>query len=266
MSSFSDLRRFLLAGEARFGAGLDTGISHDQCSCAIFARVPVASINPERPWRPVFLILIYVWPVKTPLHEVVRDVLSVCPAIAYLTVEVNGCGAMVGQEVARGLRDTKRLTVLNLHHTTAASKTGAYSLLLSAFEREQAFIQRHVEGLRQFAGMKFEIGHRGFMRIEATDEATHDDVCDSVALAAFSYKGRRGVGTKLSRWMDPERAIPDAPVRGSGGEVFTTPNGLNVWRKPPLQSVEGQGLTYPSGWQDQPEATRHIGRFEIQRS
>lgn len=265
ISTFSRLAEFLLAGRARGAAGVDIGVSEDRSTIVVKFRLPVASLNPDRPWRPVFLAIAYVWPAKTPLHQVVEDVLRLAPAIAYLTVEVNGVGAMVGQEVLRGLRGATPRTVVNLCATTAPKKTIGYGQELSVMEHGQELHLRHADMIRQLAGMKFTQGDRGVTRIENTDEAVHDDIADALYLSTFPFTAKRGVGTRLSRWADPEHAVPDAPVRPSAGETFTTPNGLHIWRKPPLQSLEGQGLTFPSGWEEQPETVRQLSRFKIRK-
>lgn len=264
ISIFSSLVGFLLSGRARGAGGLDIGVSYDRSALVLLFRLPIASLNPERAWRPVFVAITHVWPAKTPLHQVVEDVMRLHPAIAYLTVEVNGVGAMVGQECLRHLRDATPRTVLNLCATTSRKKTIGYGQNLALMEHGQLLLLRHAEITRQLAGVKFTQGDRGFTRIENSDEAVHDDIADALYLSTFPFTGERGVGTRLSRWADPEHAVPDAAVSPSTGETFTTPNGLHVWRKPPLQSLEGQGLTYPSGWQQTTNEPRRLAGFRIE--
>jgi len=138
----------------------------------------------------------------------------------------------------------EKRTALNLCATTARKKTLGYGLLLSMLERGQLLLLRHADLMRQMAGLRFE-QHSYGLKIEAEEANVHDDICDALYLATFPYTGKRGVGTRLSRWADPEYAVSDAPVPPPTGETFTTPKGLRVWRKPPLQSLEGHGLTFP---------------------
>lgn len=265
ISTFSRLAEYLLSGRARGAAGLDIGVSYNHSALVLLFRLAIDSLNPDRPWRPVFLALTHMWPAKTPLHQVVEDVMRLHPAIAYLTVEVNGVGSMVGQECLRHLRGARPRTTLNLCATTSRKKTTGYGQVLSLMEHGQLLLLRHADMMRQLAGIKFEQGDRGFTRIENSDEAVMDDIADALYLSTFPFTAKRGVGTRLSRWADPEHAVPDAHVPPSAGETFTTPGGLHVWRKPPLQSLEGQRLTFPSGWKEQPETVRQLSRFTIRK-
>lgn len=235
---------------ARPIVGCDWGVSFDRSAATAIYRLPVADLNPSREPLATFVALPFLWPQKTPLGTVVDDLVA-CPApVAYLSTETNGVGAMPSQELwARMPHGFGR----NFNHVamTALKKTAAYGTLLNLLERGQLVLPRHPDLLRQLAGLKFEQGERGFTRIEADDPATHDDVADSVALATLPYSpgGRARVLCALARLArgHARRAsgqVPDAPVGRSGEPIVTTGGGLQVYRRPPLQSVDGMEVTW----------------------
>lgn len=258
---FELLRLDELAPPGRGVAGVDWGVSFDASAVAAVYRLPVAQLNEDAEWRPRFVALPYVWRPGVPLHEVVDAVAAQREAFAYISSETNGVGAMPTQELRRKLRGGRG--TWNPVHTTNALKTAAYGTILALLEREQLFLPRDPALLRQLAGLRFEQGERGFTRIEAESAAVHDDVADALALAMLPYRPRRGgVACRLLSLASPVAPLPDADLGNFEGETFATPGGLNVWRKPPLQSVEGNGVSIPAG---SPTTTgaRRIGRLQI---
>lgn len=143
--------------------------------------------------------------------------------------------------------------------TTAPKKTAAYSLVLGLLERGQLVLLRQPDLLRELAGIRFRQGERGFMSIEAESAAVHDDVADALALAMGPDKKGSRVICHMARMADPRTAPPEAelPPGWDGGEVVTTGSGLRLFRRPPLQSVDGPELYLPPN--TNPEQPVQIG-------
>ena len=234
---------------ARGIIGLDWGVSFDRSAAAMLYRVPCSTLSPATEWKPRFVVVPEIWPQKTALGAVVDAVVSAAAPFHFYSVETNGVGAMPAQELVRRVAGTgNQQRKWNHVSTTAAKKTAGYSLLLGLMEREQIILPRHPDLLRQLAGLRFEQGERGFMRIEADDPATHDDVADALYIATLPYTAKNGrVLCGLSVLADPERATPEAAPPGDywDDDIATTGSGLSVWRRPPLQSVAGGELTLP---------------------
>lgn len=200
------------------------------------------------------MLVPHVWPVKTPLCDVVADVCAMRATPSHISTEVNGVGAMPSQEVLRGLRDRPGKRRWNFVATTSRTKTGGYGTILGLLEQGQLVLPRHPDLLRQLAGLRFEQGERGFTRIQADDPAVHDDVADAAMLASIPYVGRSGrLVCELARMAAPEGAIPEADVPGLDGPVVETGGGLRVYRRPPLQGVDDLALTLPAGVGVEPE-------------
>src|SRR5439155_15737246 len=90
-----------LQGPARGIVAVDWGVSFDRSAAVALFRLPVATLNPDREPRPCFVALPYVWPVKTPLHSVVDDVVRAIGNFSYCAPEVNSVGAMPSEELRR---------------------------------------------------------------------------------------------------------------------------------------------------------------------
>jgi hypothetical protein len=92
--------------------------------------------------------------------------------------------------------------------------------------------------------------------------ATHDDICDALALATLPYTRKRGeLACKLGSLSSP-RAVPDTTV-AFVGPIVETGNGMKIWEQPPLQSVEGQGVSY-TAVQSKPEPIK-FGKLRLRR-
>lgn len=237
---------------ARGVIGLDWGVSFDKSAAAAIYRLPVNGLNPELEPKPRFVVIPHVWPVKTPLAQVVGDVVAVGDAFGYVASETNGVGAMPSQELFSQLRsdalraERPRPRVRYEIATTSRSKTAGYGAILSLLEREQLVLPRHPDLLRQLAGLRFEQGERGFTRIEAESFATHDDVADALQLAALPWRRPGGqLRSHLAEFANAEHAVADAELRPVDHPTVTTGGGLRLWRRPPLQSVTGPEITAP---------------------
>ncbi len=251
-----------LVPPARGSAGIDWGVSFDQSAvAAIYRLAGMDVLNAEREWRPRFVALPYVWKAGTPLHEVVEEVAAKQDAFAYLSPEANGVGAMPLQELKRKLRGRGKW---NPVHTTNAIKTAAYGAVLALLEREQLFLPRDPALLRQLAGLRFEQGERGFTRIEAENAAIHDDVADALALAVLPHRTRKGsIACRLMSLASPSVPLPDAALGDFEGETFTTTSGIRLFKRPPLQGVQGSGVTFPAS-STQPNEPRRLAGFRIE--
>jgi hypothetical protein len=255
-----------LQSPARGIVGVDWGVSYDRsAACALF-RLPVAALNRERERTPCFVALPYVWPVKTPLHAVVEDVARAVGAFHYLAPETNGVGAMPSSELKRlavRVRTPKRLW--NFTNTTAGSKTAAYGLVLSLLERGQLVLPRHPDLLRQLAGLRFQQGERGFMRIEAEDAVTHDDVADALMLAMLPHRptGAHRVVCHTASLAASRTAPGDAHAPAVDCPVVATGSGLHIYQRPTLQSVGSEAFTtYAPPVPSRPEG-RRIGDYFV---
>jgi hypothetical protein len=258
-------------GRARGIIGVDWGASYDRsAACALF-RLPVAALNPDRHPAPCFVAWPYVWPVKAELHKVVRDVVDGLNPFAYVASETNGIGAMPTTELRRLARETRRQRQDRTHrawdfvNTTAASKTAAYGLILSLLERGQLVLPRHPDLLRQLAGLRFEQGARGFMKIEAQESAVHDDIADALMLAMLPYRPQaaKRVVCRMAALAGSRRAPSDARAPLLDCPVVSTGAGLRVHERPTLQSVDGiEFSTYAPTKASKPEGFT-AGRFFV---
>jgi len=226
---------------------LDYGVSYDRSAAALVYRLPARGLNPGLE-RPVFTLAPHVWPASTPLlvDGVIGDVAAAKCDPAFVVSETNGVGAGPSEELYRRLRGRSRKTWAMIA-TTSATKTAGYGCLLSLLEGGQLILPRDPELLRQLAGLRFEQGERGLIRIGAQDRATHDDVADAAYLATMPYRSRRGgrIVCHLQRLADPSWAVAEAALPDLDEAVVTTGGGLRVYQRPPLQSVAGPELTLP---------------------
>ncbi len=242
---------------ARALLGLDWGVSFDRSAAVAISRLPVAMLNPGRIERPTFCVsAVEVWPAGALLDEVVSAVVASPGEWAVISPEVSGVGAGPTQELRR--RFGKKLAVLkaqarhdgnpgpaklvwNEVATTAQKKTIGYGWIRHLLEQGRLVLPRHPDLLRQLAGLRFEIGERGFMRIEADSPAMHDDVADALMLAAGPHtRGGRATCTLARCAASPvaDAAVPSADVVETGG-------GLVVPRLPALQDLYGEAVTMP---------------------
>lgn len=256
-----------LRGSAMPLAGFDHGVSFDRSALAFVYRLPVASLNEgseHGDGRPRFVVVPHVWPAKTPMAETVEDVARLPVRCEVFTSEMNGVGAMPSQEVRRRLSEGRNAPRRwNLLSTSNRSKTAGYGAVLGLLERGQLVLPRHPDLLRQLAGLRFEQGERGFTRIEAEDAAVHDDVADALMLAAAPYS-RRGRAAAHLLTVAGEKAPVDAFIApAEGGEVVSTGGGLRVWRRPPLQSVNGVEVSFPHGWDARPRRVEREPVFVV---
>jgi hypothetical protein len=228
-----------LAGPARGIAGCDWGLSHDLSAVTAIFRLPCRSLNPDLPPVARFVALPYTWPAGAELHRVVGDIAGAAANFACISTETNGIGGMPSQELLRRARAAHPSTrfLWNQHSTTAASKTTAYTTLLSLMQRGQLVLPRHPLLLRQLAGVRFEVRSRGLMGIN-TEDVPHDDVADSLMLAALPHRpqGAHRVVCRLAT-LAGDGAVPDERVPDLDCPVVTTGAGLRVYQVPPLQGV-----------------------------
>jgi hypothetical protein len=255
-----------LAGPARGCVGVDWGVSFDRSAAAALFRLPVSAMNPEAEDLPRFVVLPHVWAAKMPLQSVVDEIVVKRDCFAWYSVETTGVGAMPAQEVFRRVgRPGGPGAHVEMVATTSGKKTFAYGVVLGLLERGQLVLPRHPDLLRQLAGLRFEQGERGFTRIEAESAAVHDDVADALMLATAPYtrKGSKRVFSRLLHFARGRHPIPDADLGLWSGETVTTGGGLVVPRRPPLQSVAGDRVTYPTEHTNYEPST--IGRFSIRR-
>jgi hypothetical protein len=167
----------------------------------------------------------------------------------YWASEVNGCGSMPSQELARRIkaRPTRRGAHRHwlLTATTAAKKLAAHATLRWMMERGQIVLPRDVQTLRQFASMRYDATGRSGS-IQGGDAATHDDIVDSAALATLPVSIDGRVVCHMQE-LAGERAVPDAYVEALDVPIVQTGGGVAVYAKPVLQSVDDMQITLPAG-------------------
>jgi hypothetical protein len=240
-----------LAPPARGIAGIDYGVSFDRSAVVVIYRLPIGALNPDVERKPRFVALPYVYKSGALLSNVVDDVYGRRAAFEYVSTEVTGVGAGPSQQLRGLLVSAPESVRVNRVATTAAKKTAAFSCVLRLLEREQLILPRDPDLLRQLSGLRFEVGARTF-KFEPDSPTTHDDVADALALATLPYNRKSGeLACKLGSLSSP-RAVDDAAVHGPIGPTVETGSGLRVWETPPLQSVEGHGVTFPQDVQIDP--------------
>lgn len=244
--SFEDLR-----GPGRLLLGVDWGVSFDRSSAVALARFPVGR-DDEDP-RPTFgVAALKVWPAGAPLAGVVNEIGACSARWSWVTAETNGVGAMPAQELRVRLIERKRALdeagdgmtdalIWNAHATSARSKATGYGAVLSLLEQNRLVLPRDPDLLRQLAGLRFEQGERGMVRIGAENAGTHDDVADALMLAAGPYArdGRLDVAVSGFARSHPEPfAVPDVAMT-------STSAGVRVPVRPFLASPLGGEVTEP---------------------
>jgi Terminase large subunit, T4likevirus-type, N-terminal len=254
---------------ARGIVGVDWGVSYDRCAAVGVYRLPVAALNPQRPAKPVFVALPYVWRQGAALNGVVDELVRSLGPFRFISPEVNGIGSYPSTELRRRAVQSQRSRSLkwtwNLVTTTSASKTTGYGTLLGLLEQEQLVLPREPALLRQLAGLKFEQRERGFTRIAAEESATHDDVADALYLATLPHKPARAhrVICHLAHLAGSSRAPSDARVPELACDVVETGGGLKLHTQPTLQSVAGVDFsTYAPLVDAKPEGFT-AGRFFV---
>lgn len=247
-----------LRGPARLAFGVDWGVSFDRSAAVALARLPVWSLNPERDRRPVFGVVgVKVWPAGMPLTDVVQEVLPPDAVPGVVAPECNSVGAMPAESLERQVRARweaisgyervrTRSWAFRAITTSAQSKAVSYGAILGLLERGQLVLPRDPDLLRQLAGIRFEHGQRGHVRIEAESAQVHDDVADALAMATVPYSNDAG------RWRTmlgnlAARATPDAHADDPDVPVVLTGGGLRLPAAPVLQSIDGSEVTPPVG-------------------
>lgn len=237
-----------IAGDARLLVGVDYGATFDRSAAVGIARLPVARWNKTHPseFPATFIVCaVEVWAQGALLHSVVEDVAATKAAIAWISSETNGIGAMPTQELRSKLADVRSIDdeyAFNATTTSSASKALGYGAILNLLERGRLVLPRHPDLLRQLAGLRFEQGARGTTRIEADNATTHDDIADALMLATGITPGRDGrLRCRLARAaLDP---VPDADIQHADVEIVETGAGLRLPRRPWLQSIDGDEIT-----------------------
>jgi hypothetical protein len=219
--------------------GCDWGVSYDMTSFVFLYRLPIAELNPYAEPVPRFICLPYVWPAGTSNRDISIEVVNSGTQPAWIAPETNGAGSFPSEELFR--RFQKRPAWKRHFHyvnTTAMTKTAGYSCLLSLMENGQIILPNHVDLLRQLAGLRYEQGARGFMKIENEQAAMHDDISDALYLTSLPYSAGRGkTACGLIQLATAPRAPIDSRCPPLDCETVETGDGLILYQKPPLQSV-----------------------------
>jgi len=207
-----------LRGPARVNAGVDWGGSNDRSVFAAIGRVPNTNV--------FAVVCAHRWLAGAPFSEVTQQIVHTPAHIQTLTLEANGLGLPLCQEVIRlwrerdkfagggnrsrfkiidasdmGARPAKKrytpppsplrprefTTVTNPYHVTAASKAATYSALRLLVDKQQLLIPREAEDLiRELLMLRVDLSPTGNERIEAS--SGHDDIADALAMALGPFQ------------------------------------------------------------------------------
>jgi hypothetical protein len=219
--------------------GMDWGVSYDMTAAVFLYRLPVAELNTDIEPVPRFVCLPYVWPAGTSNRDISIEVVNSGAQPAWIAPETNGAGSFPSEELFRRYKKRpgwkRNFQFIN---TTAQTKTAGYSCLLSLMENGQIILPNHVDLLRQLAGLRYEQGARGFMKIENEQAAMHDDISDALYLCSLPYSAGRGkTACGLIQLATEPRAPRDSRCPPLDCETVETGDGLVLYQRPPLQSV-----------------------------
>jgi hypothetical protein len=126
--------------------------------------------------------------------------------------------------------------------TTAELKAQTYGRLRYLMDRGQLVLPSDTPLVRELAALRMELRPSGSVGIDA--ETGHDDVADAAMLACGPYKDRHGAWRSLLTDAAEHQIATDL---NAGGRVVETGDGLRVWRRPLLQSIDGLEVTAPDG-------------------
>jgi hypothetical protein len=247
--------------------GLDWGVSFDRSAAVFLYRLPVSELNPDREPVPTFLVCPYVWPAGTATNDVVDEIVSCEARPCYIAPETNGVGSFPSEEVFRRMQARPDRWPRNFHYvnTTAQFKTAGYSCILALMERHQLVLPNDPDLLRQLAGLRFEQGARGFLKIEAEQAAVHDDLADALYLCSLPYTANKKVGCGLIQLAGP-KAPRDARMPEMDCDTVRTGAGLELYQRPTLQGVRDWQVTqYAEQKPVVPVNQERIGKFTITR-
>jgi hypothetical protein len=235
-----------LRGRARPVLGMDYGVVYDHSAAVLLYRLPVASLNPDREFRPVFLVIPHVWAQGTDLSDVVDDVVGWPIPYGYVSSETVGLGAMPSTELRKRLlrRPGRARHGWLPVATTAPLKLAAYTLVRWLLERDQLILPRNPLLLRQLSGVSMTQAQHG-ARFEAEDSSVHDDVVDALAFTTLPtpVHGARRAKCITAAFADPAKAVRDTELSPLDTPVIEAGCGLRLYREPALQSVSGRELT-----------------------
>ncbi len=232
-----------LEGPARVFGGVDWGAVQDaNCLCAI-GRIPNTN--------EFVVTTAHKWPQGIELHKVTKEIATSQALFGVLTMETNGLGLPLSQEVVRLWRERhptmgggiERQSVLIdatayntnkkrpqkyktpshkrpstfttkkiLHYRSAESKAAAYSALRLLVDRGQLKIPRDAEDLiRELQLLRVNLNPTGGERIEAS--SGHDDLPDALTLALAPHKLQSGEWRcAVSRLAETRAIRADRPV------------------------------------------------------
>jgi hypothetical protein len=231
-----------LEGPARIYGGVDWGAVQDRnCLCAI-ARVPNTST--------FTVVAAHRWLQGIELHKVTSAIADSPALFGVLTMETNGLGLPLSQEVVRLMRerhpfegggverqaividaanyrsakkaqkyrtpshrrDPAFVTRKIMHFRSAESKAAAYSALRLLIDRGQLTIPRDAEELtRELQLLRVNLNPTGGEKIEAS--SGHDDFPDALTLALAPHKLQSGEWRcGISRLAEIRALQADTPV------------------------------------------------------
>jgi Helicase len=208
-----------LAGPARVNAGVDWGSSNDRSVFAAIGRVPNTSV--------FAVVTAHRWLAGAPFSEVTRQIVNTPAHIQTLTLEANGLGLPLCQEVIRLWRERDRFagggtagrykvvsgvdffsggsgrkkyktppsptrpreftTLKHPYTVTAASKAATYSALRLLVDKQQLLIPRGAEDL---------VRELLILRVDLSPSGNerieassgHDDLADGLAMALGPFQ------------------------------------------------------------------------------
>jgi hypothetical protein len=209
----------LPAGTGGLLGGCDWGATIDRSAVSALGRL-------QRPFGAWVVVCAHAWRSGHPLTgpgSVMEDLVS-CPArFDRVAAESNG----LGWPLAAELRRRRRGGVVEMVTTTLELKASAYSALRQAMETGRLVIPASCEELlRELLLLRVTLLPHGGERIEAG--AGHDDVADSLMLAAGPYKSGETWRTRLGDALQREPLDPFPDDWATGTDTVQTGAGLSV--------------------------------------
>lgn len=247
-----------LQGPARVNAGVDWGGSNDRSVFAAIGRVPNENV--------FAVVCAHRWLAGAPFSEVTQQIVTTPAHIQTLTLEANGLGLPLCQEVVRLWRERDKFagggtpqrykiisgadtggsgrkkyktppsptrprpfaTLKHPYHVTAASKAATYSALRLLVDKQQLLIPRAAEDLiRELLMLRVDLSPSGGERIEAS--SGHDDIADALAMALGPHQLQsKEWRTEITRLAEKDAIRSAEPVREDDPSAFQSVGGRDV--------------------------------------
>ncbi len=230
---------------------IDWGISFDQTAFGFLHRTPVEALNPDTEHLPTFVFYPFLRPPGEEMRESVAALTGSPVRPAFIAPETVAHGAYGTQELRHAWSSGDWHRRWCEVATSAATKTSGYPCAVQHLSREQIILPRDPDLLRQLAGVRYEQGSQGTLRVGAESEVVHDDLPDCLYLAMLPHRrpGMKRVRCEFEHLAALDKAPPDAHVAAYNDESVETGPGsasIAIHRYKPSLAPRSGGLSRPS--------------------